>query len=185
MVGAEKTVGLCSCKPSWSEKGRNGTVSASAGACVEKLGEADVRAICNVIPETCSAPPLRRLGSAWDVCQGRYWPGVHRLGFFGVYAGVPPRTFAKVSAGPGCISWEGLGYMLGVRLGRLPRSVLASADYCWGFGFVVLVRVSGTSARSVLAQGASAGKVRGVCWGFRFAVLVGVSGLLRQGVERF
>ena len=71
---ADKTVGLCSCKPSWAEKGRNGTVSASAGSCVEKLGDADVRAYCDVIPETCAAPPQRRLGTPWDVCQGARAP---------------------------------------------------------------------------------------------------------------
>ena len=69
-ASADKTVGQCSCKPSWSEMGHNETTSASAGACVERYGDARVRGYCSVIPETCTSPPQRRRGDSWDFCLG-------------------------------------------------------------------------------------------------------------------
>jgi hypothetical protein len=77
-AAAEKTLGLCSCQPSWFERGDDGRLAQSAGGCADDKPSDSVPPWCYVIPGTCRQPPQRRLGQPWDVCRGvRQRPILH------------------------------------------------------------------------------------------------------------
>ncbi len=67
---AEKTASMCSCQPSWSEISVKSHVQGSGGGCADLDSTDNEAPWCYVIPETCSSPPQRRRGKAWDVCRG-------------------------------------------------------------------------------------------------------------------
>ncbi len=70
LLRAEKTANMCACQPSWSEITKGSHVQASGGGCADLNSTDNSVPWCYVIPETCTSPPQRRLGKAWDVCQG-------------------------------------------------------------------------------------------------------------------
>lgn len=69
-VRAEKTANMCSCQPSWSDLSAANHLNALGGGCADDNITDNIPPWCYVIPETCGAPPQRRRGRAWDVCQG-------------------------------------------------------------------------------------------------------------------
>ncbi|KAK9821949.1 hypothetical protein WJX81_001503 [Elliptochloris bilobata] len=70
-LDTDKTINYCNCQPSFNYTvPKTGQVLTSDGTCIDDDPADDLPPWCLVVEETCSAPPPRRNGVAWDICRG-------------------------------------------------------------------------------------------------------------------